>query len=174
MDKGRCKGLSLGIAFAVCHQHADAPYAVALLRAHREGPAAAAPLTSLMNSRRLIFAPEAQDKASSRLKLAHFKGPQPMSALGHKRTCAAQKAMSALTPKADMCSAQADVRFVPIADIKSSLSPGQHRRGREAISDHFFAVLHGTVRRLFLRAEIRVCVLQQWRRARSVAISVRA
>jgi hypothetical protein len=25
--------------------------------------------------------------------------------------------MSALPPKADMCSAQADVRFVPIADI---------------------------------------------------------
>jgi hypothetical protein len=25
--------------------------------------------------------------------------------------------MSALTPKADMCSAQADVRFVPKADI---------------------------------------------------------
>ena len=40
-----------------------------------------------------------------------------MSALGHKRTYAVQKAMSALPPKADMCSALADVRFVPIADI---------------------------------------------------------
>ena len=30
-----------------------------------------------------------------------------MSALGHKRTCALQKAMSALPPIADMCSAQA-------------------------------------------------------------------
>ena len=36
-----------------------------------------------------------------------------MSALGHKQTCAAQKVMSALTPKADMCSATKDVRFVP-------------------------------------------------------------
>ena len=40
-----------------------------------------------------------------------------MSALGHKRTFAVQKVMSALPPKADMCSAQADVRFVPEADI---------------------------------------------------------
>ena len=40
-----------------------------------------------------------------------------MSALGHKQTCAAQKVMSALPPKADMCSATRDVRFVPIADI---------------------------------------------------------
>ena len=40
-----------------------------------------------------------------------------MSALGQKRTCAARKVMSALPPKADMCSALADVRFVPIADI---------------------------------------------------------
>ena len=39
-----------------------------------------------------------------------------MSALGHKRTCALQQAMSALPPKADMCSALGDVRFVPKAD----------------------------------------------------------
>ena len=37
-----------------------------------------------------------------------------MSALGQKQTCAAQKVMSALPPKADMCSALAHVRFVPI------------------------------------------------------------
>jgi hypothetical protein len=67
-----------------------------------KGHAAAAPLTSLMNSRRLIASPEAQDKASSRLKLAHFKGPQPMSALGQKRTFALQQVMSALPPKADI------------------------------------------------------------------------
>ena len=30
-----------------------------------------------------------------------------------------QKAMSALPPKADMCGALADVRFVPIADIRA-------------------------------------------------------
>ena len=40
-----------------------------------------------------------------------------MSALGQKRTCAVHKPMSALPPKADMCSALAHVRFVPIADI---------------------------------------------------------
>ena len=40
-----------------------------------------------------------------------------MSALGHKRTFAVQKGMSALPPKADMCGAKRDVRFVPIADI---------------------------------------------------------
>ena len=42
-----------------------------------------------------------------------------MSPLGQKQTCAAQKAMSALPPKADTCSATRDVRFVPIADICS-------------------------------------------------------
>ena len=43
-----------------------------------------------------------------------------MSALGQKQTCAAQKVMSALPPKADMCAALADVCFVPIADIPAS------------------------------------------------------
>ena len=41
-----------------------------------------------------------------------------MSALGQKQTFAAQDVMSALPPKADMCGALADVRFVPIADIR--------------------------------------------------------
>ena len=45
-----------------------------------------------------------------------------MSALGHKRTCAAQKVMSALPPIADICGAQADVRYVPKADITVSYS----------------------------------------------------
>ena len=40
-----------------------------------------------------------------------------MSALGHKRTFAPQKVMSALPPKSDMCGALAYVRFVPKADI---------------------------------------------------------
>ena len=40
-----------------------------------------------------------------------------MSALGHKQTFAVQNGMSALPPIADICSAQAHVRFVPIADI---------------------------------------------------------
>ena len=38
--------------------------------------------------------------------------------MGQKQTCAAQQPMSALPPKADIRSAQADVRFVPIADIE--------------------------------------------------------
>ena len=40
-----------------------------------------------------------------------------MSALGQRQTFAVQKGMSALPPKADMCSAKRHVRFVPIADI---------------------------------------------------------
>ncbi|MGA7334224.1 MAG: hypothetical protein WBX77_21205, partial [Pseudolabrys sp.] len=44
------------------------------------------------------------------------------SALGHKRTFATQKGMSALPPKAGMCSATRYDRFLPIADIgKGSL-----------------------------------------------------
>jgi len=42
-----------------------------------------------------------------------------MSAVGHKRTFAPQQAMSALPPKADMCSATRYVRFVPQADMKT-------------------------------------------------------
>ena len=43
--------------------------------------------------------------------------PRPMSALGQKQTCAVQNVMSALPPKADICSTLGHVRFVPIADI---------------------------------------------------------
>ena len=42
-----------------------------------------------------------------------------MSALGQKQTFRSAIAMSALPPKADMCGALADVRYVPIADIVS-------------------------------------------------------
>ena len=45
-----------------------------------------------------------------------------MSASGQKRTCAAQKVMSALPPKADMCGALAHVCFVPIADIRAAMA----------------------------------------------------
>jgi len=41
-----------------------------------------------------------------------------MSALGQKQTYAVQQAMSALPPKADICSAVANVRFGPKADIE--------------------------------------------------------
>ena len=53
-----------------------------------------------------------------------------MSALGQKQTFAVQEGMSALPPKADMCSATRDVRLVPIADIAllfdHLVSPCQH------------------------------------------------
>ena len=63
---------------------------------------------------------------------------RPMSALGQKRTFAVQIVMSALPPKADMCGAKRNVRFVPIADIQSRLfddlvgAGEQHRRHGEA------------------------------------------
>jgi|RhiMetStandDraft_4_1073278.scaffolds.fasta_scaffold01442_4 hypothetical protein len=44
---------------------------------------------------------------------------EAMSVLGHKRTFAVQKVMSALPPKADMCSALAHVCFGPIPVIAS-------------------------------------------------------
>ena len=45
-----------------------------------------------------------------------------MSALGQKQTCAAQKSMSALPPKADMCSATRHVCFVPMERTRSQLA----------------------------------------------------
>jgi len=52
-----------------------------------------------------------------------------MSALGHKQTFAAQNGVSALPPRADMCSAVVDVCYGPKADITPSIrSP--HRRGQ--------------------------------------------
>src|SRR5262245_9462900 len=51
------------------------------------------------------------------LKLITLVVQVPLSALGHKQTFAAQNAMSALRPRADMCDAARDVRFGPKADI---------------------------------------------------------
>jgi len=45
-----------------------------------------------------------------------------MSALGQKQTYAVQNGMSALPPRADICSATAYVRFGPKADIEPSYS----------------------------------------------------
>src|SRR5215470_639377 len=58
-----------------------------------------------------------------------------MSALGHERTYAVQKAMSALPPKADMCSALGHVCFGPKADsctAEKKLISGGARSGRRA------------------------------------------
>src|SRR5262249_3743495 len=60
-----------------------------------------APPRSMMNSRRLIAPPEAQDEASYRFKPVLGKAP-PMSALGQKRTLEQVRVMSALPPKADI------------------------------------------------------------------------
>ena len=55
-----------------------------------------------------------------------------MSALGQKQTFAVQNVMFALPPKADMCSALAHVRFVPIADMAAlfdhPVCAGEQRR----------------------------------------------
>ena len=51
-----------------------------------------------------------------------------MSALGHKQTFAVQDVMSALPPIADMCSALAYVRFVPIADIATVVRHNERDR----------------------------------------------
>jgi hypothetical protein len=50
-----------------------------------------------------------------------------MSALGQKQTFAMQNGMSALPPKADMCGAKSDVRFVPRADIRKRLCKQKDR-----------------------------------------------
>jgi hypothetical protein len=55
-------------------------------------------------------------KSRRRISIDRLK-PVGMSALGQKRTFAPQKVMSALPPKADMCCATRNVRFVPMADI---------------------------------------------------------
>jgi hypothetical protein len=77
--------------------------------------------------------------------------PIPMSALGQKQTCAPQnvisalppksdresgflrKVMSALSPKADMCSARAHVRFGPKADSCGA--------AKKALFDHLIGAL---------------------------------
>src|SRR5262249_52296896 len=76
------------------------------------GHVAAAPMTTLMNARRLISPPEAQDKASYQVELA-------MSALGQKRTLGHVRAMSALPPKADIGTHSWNVRFLQKADISA-------------------------------------------------------
>jgi hypothetical protein len=76
-----------------------------------------------MNSRRFISFPEAQDRHRSGSSQDWERGTatgRSMSALGHKQTIALQNVMSALPPKADMCSATAHVCFGPKADIASS------------------------------------------------------
>jgi hypothetical protein len=70
-----------------------------------------------------------------------------MSALGHKRTFGMQNGMSALPSKADICSALAHVRFVPIADnaaisILTKIERGSARFLLTAITYKSRAVSH--------------------------------
>ena len=67
-----------------------------------------------------------------------------MSALGHKPTFAVQKGMSALPPRADMCSATRDVRYVPRADIRVRHPLGDMSGGRRP-----YAAAGATVNREF-------------------------
>ena len=55
-----------------------------------------------------------------------------MSALGQKQTFAVHQPMSALPPKADMCSALAHFRFVPKADIATITNVQAAIRSRAA------------------------------------------
>jgi hypothetical protein len=63
-----------------------------------------------------------------------------MSALGQKQTFAVHKPLSALLPKADICSALAHVRFVPEADITvlfDHLVGAREERGWDSEAERF-------------------------------------
>src|SRR5262249_14161710 len=76
---------------------------------------AAAPPRSVMNSRRLIVALDAQGVILA--VPTRCVKDDPMSALGQKQTYAVHKRMSALPPKATSNATYGDVRFRPKADI---------------------------------------------------------
>src|SRR5262249_41349306 len=77
------------------------------------GQAAVAPPSNLMNSRRLIATPDAQDAAWYRVKRDSLRDVS-MSALGHKQTYAVQNAMSALHP---IATGKADIRCTKITGL---------------------------------------------------------
>jgi hypothetical protein len=78
-----------------------------------------------------------------------------MSALGQKQTCAAQNGMSALPPKADMPGATRDVRFVPIADMRTTRTGGlgsscrwpvrNRHRNATLVSPYTFSASKGSI-----------------------------
>jgi hypothetical protein len=63
-----------------------------------------------------------------------------MSALGHKRTCRLEIAMSALPPIADIGHRECDVRFVPKADSCTAA-----KRDYSITSSASASILSGTV-----------------------------
>src|SRR5262249_31200465 len=81
---------------------------------------AATPPRRVMNSRRLILAQGVALREFYLVlglvtrKFGLNNGSDGMSALGQKQTFALHQPMSALPPKADICSANRNVRFGPI------------------------------------------------------------
>ena len=104
----------------------------ALPRFHVLGRCAFAALPPVL-LRRLIASPEAQDRHRSgqtgRREGVGRNGQCPLWV--KSRHLQLQKVMSALPPIADMCGANTNVRFVPIADI-ASLIRSPRRPGRAA------------------------------------------
>src|SRR5262249_56458054 len=97
----RYAGLTYRIVRGDWHEHSDAPHSLRLLRMHGKRPPdrhAAKKCDELAPSHCL---PEALDRPSYRFKRSSLRDAS-MSALGHKRTFALQKVMSALPPKADI------------------------------------------------------------------------
>ena len=85
------------------------------------GQVAALPM-SVMNSRRLIVAPEAQVRTSHRTELRRIVG-RVMSALGHLRTFHDDRALSALLPKADMQLARVASAVLDSGNVKRNSAP---------------------------------------------------
>src|SRR5262249_30604093 len=112
------------------------------------GNAAAEPTTTLINSRRVIAAPEAQDSGIVPTCTGRLEEPSPDVRFGSKAGISGAQAhvrftpnsdresrlpqpvMSALPPKADMCGALAHVCFGPKADIAPFIRlPDRHAIG---------------------------------------------
>src|SRR5262245_45558172 len=72
---------------------------------------------AIMKSRRLIGAPEAWDSKSYWFRRGSLRD-DPMSALGQKRTCALQQAMSVLPPIATSIASSDARRVVQVRAIK--------------------------------------------------------
>src|SRR5262249_17778998 len=130
------------IARSCACEYADAPYAVALLRAHRERPRGC----YATGKRNDELAPSHCLPRGSALGIVSAQPSVlegPMSALGQKQTYAAHQPMSALPLKADMCGATKDVRFGPKADIRvySITSSARVSRVGGTLSSSALAVL---------------------------------
>ena len=118
-----CPLLRVRITLDVCHQNADAPHPLGRLRACSKRPRGRynaekrdeisplhVPPRGPRVLRRLTIALCNRARVVNWLTTGVKNRWGPMSALGHKRTFAVQNVMSALTPKADMCSATRHVR----------------------------------------------------------------